>query len=85
MVEVMKIMWTSFKRRHWSAGCLSAGGTLRRYPMFKGKEKPQQDGRRGKIVFRIKPHTCQRCSDGSNIPCTHQDPETPQRLRQNCV
>ena len=26
---------------------------------------PQQDGRRGKIAFRIKPHTCQRCSEGS--------------------
>ena len=34
-------------------------------------EKPQQDGRRGKITFRIKPHTCQRCSEGLNIPmCT---------------
>ena len=25
------------------------------------------------------------CSEGSNKPCVHQDPETPQRLRQNCV
>jgi len=32
----------------------------------KAKEKPQQDSRRGKIVFRIKPHTHQRCSEGSN-------------------
>ena len=24
-------------------------------------------------------------SEGSNKPCVHQDPETPQRLRQNCV
>ena len=32
---------------------------------------PQQDGRRGKIAFRIKPHTCQRCSEGSKKPlCT---------------
>ena len=35
--------------------------------------------------FRIKPHTLQRPSEGSNIPCVHQDPKTPQRLRQNCV
>ena len=25
------------------------------------KEKPQQDGRRGEIMFRIKSHTFQRC------------------------
>ena len=30
------------------------------------KEKPQQDGRRGKISFRIQPHTDQRYSDSSN-------------------
>ena len=40
---------------------------------------------RGKIMFRIKPHTRQRCSEGSNKPDVHQDPETPQRLSQNCV
>ena len=51
----------------------------------RAKEKPQKDGRRGKIMFRIKPHTHQRCSEGSNKPCAHQDPETPQRLSQNCV
>ena len=28
-------------------------------------------------MFRIKPHTCQKSSEGSNKPCTHQDPETP--------
>ena len=54
-------------------------------PMSKGKGKSQQDGRRGKITFRIKPHTGQRCSEGSYKPCAHQDPETPQRLRQRCV
>ena len=59
--------------------------TLRRYHMSKGKEKPQQNGRRGETAFRIKPHTCQRHSEGSNIPCAHQDSETPYRLRQNCV
>ena len=46
----------------------------------KAKEKPQQDGRRGKIAFRIKPHARQRPLEGSNKPCVHQDTEAPQRL-----
>ena len=58
---------------------------MRRYPCPRAKEKPQKDGRRGEIAFRIKPHTCQRLSEGSNIRCVHQDPETTYRLRQNCV
>ena len=49
------------------------------------REKPKKNGRRGEIVFRIKPHTRQRCSESSNIPCAYQNPDTPQRLRQNCV
>ena len=36
-------------------------------------------------MVRIKAHTQQRLSEGSSITCAHQDPETPQRLRQNCV
>ena len=58
---------------------------MRRYPKSGAKKKPQQDGRRGKITFRIKPHACQRFSEGSKKPCVHQNPETPQRLRQNCL
>ena len=54
-------------------------------PHPKAKEKPQHDGKRGKNTFRIKPHTCQRCSEGSNKTCTHQNPEIPKRLSQNCV
>ena len=39
------------------------------------KEKPQQDGRRGKIAFRIKPHSHQRRSEGSNKTfCIQGDP-----------
>ena len=42
--------------------------------MSKGKGEPQQDGRRGKIMFRIKPHTHQRHLEGSNkILCTPGD------------
>ena len=54
-------------------------------PRPRVKEKTQQDGRRREVVFRIKPPTHQRCSEGSNIPCMHQDPEMPQRLRKSCV
>ena len=54
-------------------------------PCPRAKEKPQQDGRRGKIAFIIKPHTRQRLLEDSNKPCVHQDPETPQRLSQNWV
>ena len=50
----------------------------------KTKKRPQQDGRRGKVAFRIKSHTCQKFSEGSNKPRAHQHPETPQRLTQ-CV
>ena len=45
----------------------------------------QQDGRRSEFTFKIKRHSHQRCSEGSNELCAHQDPGTPQRLRQNCV
>ena len=37
----------------------------------RAKEKPQKDGRRGKITFRIKPHTSQRHSEDLNkMLCT---------------
>ena len=40
------------------------------------KDKPHQDSRRGKIAFRIKPHTCQRHLEGSNKAlCTPGDPK----------
>ena len=53
-------------------------------PCPRAKEKPQQDGRRGEIVSRIKPHACQRCLEGSNKPCVHQDPETPRACSNSC-
>ena len=44
-------------------------------PCPRAKEKPQQDSRRGKIAFRIKPHNHQRHSEGSNKSlCTPGDP-----------
>ena len=51
----------------------------------RAKEKTQQDGRRGEIAFRIKPHTCQRHSEGSNKPSAHQDPGTPQTEKELCL
>ena len=35
-------------------------------PCLRTKEKPQRDGSRVKIMFRIKPHTHQRCLEDSN-------------------
>ena len=35
-------------------------------------QQAQQDVRKGKITFRIKPHTRQRCSEDSNVPCVHR-------------
>ena len=35
-----------------------------------------------KITFGIKPHICQRCSEGANKTLCTQDPGTPQRLSQ---
>ena len=68
--------------RCWSGS--SVDRLWRDTPHPRAKEKPQQDCRRGAFAFRIKPHSYQRHSEGSNKPCVHQDPENPQRLRQNC-
>ena len=46
-------------------------------PHPKAKEKTQQDGRRGVIMFRIKPHTCQRHSEGSNKALCTPGPREP--------
>ena len=35
-------------------------------PSPRGKEKPQQDGRIGATVFKIKSHTHQKCLKGAN-------------------
>ena len=53
-------------------------------PCPRAKEKPQQDGRRGKITFRIKPHMLQRRSEGSNKPGIHRT-WRPHRDSQSCV
>ena len=55
-------------------------------PCPSAKEKPQQEGRRGKIVFRIKPHNCQRCLDGSNKTlCTPGDPTETEPDLPECL
>ena len=53
-------------------------------PHPREKEKSQQDGRRGEIEFRIKPHIRQNALR-AHTNLVHQDTETPQRLSQNCV
>ena len=57
------------------------------------EEIPHVQGQRrspNKMVEVVKSHlesnpTPNRNAEGSNKPCMHQDPETPQRLSQNCV
>ena len=46
-------------------------------PDPKAKEKAQQDGRRGEITFRIKPHIHQRPSEGSNKTLCAAGPRNP--------
>ena len=57
------------------------------------EEIPHVQGQRrspNKMVEVVKSHlesnpTPNRNAEGSNKPCMHQDPETPQRLRLNCL
>ena len=53
--------------------------TKNRYPTSKGKEKTkhQEDGRRDKITFRVKPHTHQRPLEGSNKTLCAPGPRDP--------
>ena len=76
-LKITTCCWTAIDRRMLDP-------TRKRY-ISKGKGKAPEDGKRGEIMFRNKPHNCQRRSERSNKPCAHQDPETPQRLSQNCV
>ena len=48
-------------------------------PYPRAKEKPKKDGRRGKILFRIKSHYCQRCSEGSNKTLCSNNTQRPHR------
>jgi len=51
--------WTTINRRMLDP-------TKKITPRPRAKAKTQQDSRKGKIAFRIKPHTHQRCLEGSN-------------------
>ena len=52
----------------------NVGSHQKRIPHVQGQRRSPS-----KIVGGVK------CSEGSHKPCVHQDPETPQRLSQNCV
>ena len=55
-------------------------------PCPRAKEKAQQDGRRGEVAFRIKPHTHQRCSEGSNKTlCAPGDPTETKPPTYECL
>ena len=79
--------------RCWSSSCMVLEWLWGDAPCPRAKKKPQQDGKRGKIEFGIKPNIHQRRSEGSNKPCVHQDPETETNLclekkknkQKNCV
>ena len=49
-----------------SSSCMALEQPWGDTPHRRAKEEPQQDGWRGEFMFRIKPHSCQRCSEGSN-------------------
>ena len=49
-------------------------------PHPRAKEKPIRMA--GRALFRFKAHNCQRCLEGSNNACVHQDPVTPERQGQ---
>ena len=55
--------------RCWSSSCMTLVQLWGDTPHPRAKEKPQQDSWGSKFTFRIKPHSCQRCSEGSNKPC----------------
>ena len=69
----------------WSRGSVVLGWLWGDASPPGAKEKPQQDGKRGEIMFRIKLHAHPKCSEHSHKPCADQDPESPQRLGQSCV
>ena len=46
-------------------------------PFPRANEKPQKDGRRGKIACRLKPHTHQRHLEGSNKTLCAPGPQDP--------
>ena len=49
-------------------------------------KKPQQDGRRGEIEFRVKPQPSRDARRAQVTLCMHiQDPDAPQRLSQTCL
>ena len=59
------------RRRCWSGGCAAMEQLCGDTPRPGAKGKPQKNGRRGEITFRIKPHTHQRPQRAQIYPvCT---------------
>ena len=75
MLKPPHISWS-----YWRGGCVVLEQLWGDTPCPGAKEKSQKYGRKGEILFRIKPHTCQRYLEDSNIPCVHQNPETEPEL-----
>ena len=64
---------------------VGARAAVRRYPRPRAKEKPQKDSRRSEFMFRIKPHSSQRCSEGSNKTLGAPIPRDPQTETELCL
>ena len=54
-------------------------------PCSRAKDKPQQDGRKGKIMFQIKSHTGWRYTEGSNKTCVRQEPDPTETEPELCL
>ena len=63
---------------------VGAGAAGRRYSHPRAKKKSQQDDKKGEFAFSQTPFLPEMRRGLKQILC-HQDPGTPQRLRQNCV
>ena len=70
--KITTCYWTTINRKMLDS--TKKTNKQKKTPRPKAKEKPQQDGRRGKIAFRITAHTHQKCMEGSNKTlCTPGD------------
>ena len=77
--------------RCYSSSCVALKWLWEDTPHPRAKEKPQQDGRRGEIAFRIKSHTHQRHSEGSNKTLcapgqrglTETEPDLPMSVQES--
>ena len=76
--KITTCCWTTIDR-------IMLDATKKIYSTSKAREKPQQDGRRGKICLESNTIPTRDAQRAQTKFCVHQDPETPQRLIQKCL